>query len=129
ACERVGRRTDRRFLRGRGDRDRRRRELSTRVLGERRGMRRLMGVSRAGARVLLTGASGGVGQAIARRLSRERAQLVLSGRRADVLEALAGELGARALVADLARREEVVGLLASVGEIDVLVANAALPGS
>ena len=88
-----------------------------------------MGVSLAGARVLLTGASGGVGHAIARRLSREGAQLVLSGRRADALEALANELGARALVADLARREEVVGLLASVGEIDVLVANAALPGS
>jgi short-subunit dehydrogenase len=88
-----------------------------------------MGVSLAGARVLLTGASGGVGQAIARRLSREGAQLVLSGRRADALQALADELGARALVVDLARREEVARLLATVGETDVLVANAALPGS
>jgi len=88
-----------------------------------------MPVPLAGARVLLTGASGGLGHALARRLSREGARLVLTGRRADALEALAGELGARALVADLASREELARLLADAGEVDVLVANAALPGS
>jgi short-subunit dehydrogenase len=88
-----------------------------------------MGVPLNGARVLLTGATGGIGGAIARRLSSEGAQLVLTGRRADVLHALGDELGARALVVDLARREEVERLLGMVGEIDLLVANAALPGS
>jgi short-subunit dehydrogenase len=88
-----------------------------------------MAVSLDGARVLLTGATGGIGHALARRLSREGAQLVLTGRRADSLDALASELGAQAHVIDLARREEVERLLATVDEIDVLVANAALPGS
>jgi uncharacterized protein len=88
-----------------------------------------MGVLLDGARVLLTGATGGIGQAIARRLSSEGAQLVLTGRRSDALHALADELGARALVIDLALREEVERLLATAGEIDLLIANAALPGS
>ena len=88
-----------------------------------------MGVRLDGARVLLTGATGGVGQAIARRLSSEGAQLVLTSRRSDALRALADELGGQAIVVDLARREEVERLLAGAGEIDLLVANAALPGS
>ena len=54
-----------------------------------------------GATVLLTGATGGIGHAIARRLRREGADLVLTGRRAEVLAPLAEELGARSLVADL----------------------------
>jgi short-subunit dehydrogenase len=82
-----------------------------------------------GARVLLTGASGGVGQALARRLRAEGSQLVLTGRRREVLEALSSELGARAIVADLAVREDVARLIAEAGEVDVLIANAALAGS
>jgi short-subunit dehydrogenase len=46
-----------------------------------------------------------------------------------VLERLAGELGARAVVCDLSRREEVDRLVAEVGEVDVLVANAGLPAT
>ena len=90
-----------------------------------------MAVALAGARVLLTGASGGIGQAIARRLRVEGSELLLSGRRAEVLEALAVELGggACALAADLASRESVAHLLAAAGTVDVLVANAALPAS
>jgi len=82
-----------------------------------------------GAHVLLTGASGGLGHAIARRLAGEGSSLVLTGRRADALEALGHELHARTIVADLARREEVERLLAEAGPVDVLVANAALPGT
>jgi short-subunit dehydrogenase len=88
-----------------------------------------MGVPIAGARVLLTGASGGIGGAIARRLAAGGARLVLSGRRGEVLDALAAELGARALAADLAEHAEVEALLAGAGELDVLVACAALPAS
>jgi short-subunit dehydrogenase len=80
-------------------------------------------------RVLLTGASGGLGQAIARALSQRGASLVLTGRRADVLEPLAQELGARTLVIDLAVPSEVDRLVGEAGEVDILVANAALPAS
>jgi len=82
-----------------------------------------------GSTVLLTGATGGLGQAIARALSVKGAQLVLTGRRADVLEPLASELGARALAVDLSEASEVDRLLSEAGELDILVANAALPAS
>ena len=79
----------------------------------------------------MTGASGGIGQAIARALHARGASVVLSGRRAEVLERLAGELGERAeaLPADLARADELHSLAEGAGEVDVLVANAALPAS
>jgi uncharacterized protein len=79
--------------------------------------------------VLLTGATGGIGHAIARAFGRERASLILSGRRAELLEPLAEEVGGRAVSCDLARREEVERLAADAGDVDVLVANAALPAS
>jgi short-subunit dehydrogenase len=81
--------------------------------------------------VLLTGASGGIGNAIARALHSRGAELVLSGRRADALERLAGELGERACVvaADLSDHAGTDALLEAAGELDVLVANAALPAS
>ena len=83
----------------------------------------------AGRRVLLTGATGGLGQAVARALAARGAQLLISGRRAEVLEPLATELGARALACDLADRDAVLRLVAEAGEVDVLVANAGLPAS
>ena len=54
-----------------------------------------------GRRVLLTGATGGLGHAIARALAARGASLVLTGRRADVLEPLADEVRGRAVGADL----------------------------
>lgn len=82
-----------------------------------------------GSRVLLTGATGGLGHAIARSLAANGAQLILSGRRVEVLEPLARELDARALAVDLSAAGEVDRLLSEAGEVDILVANAALPGS
>ena len=82
-----------------------------------------------GRSVLVTGATGGIGQAIARAFAAEGARLVLTGRRAEVLEPLVAEVGARAVACDLARPEEVERLLAEVGNVEVLVANAALPAS
>jgi uncharacterized protein len=83
-----------------------------------------------GSNVLLTGASGGLGQAIARTLAAKGAKLTLTGRRGDRLESLAQELpGARAIAVDLGDPQELARLLDQSGEMDILIANAALPGS
>lgn len=82
-----------------------------------------------GRRVLLTGASGGIGRAIARAFADRGAQLILSGRRVDVLESLAAELGAQTLAADLAEREAPARLVEAAAPVDILVANAAVPAS
>lgn len=83
----------------------------------------------AGSRALVTGATGGLGNTIARALHDRGAELVLTGRRTGVLEPLAAELGATAVTADLASAADVERLLDEAGTIDVLVLNAALPGS
>jgi short-subunit dehydrogenase len=83
----------------------------------------------AGATVLLTGATGGIGLAIARAVHERGGKLIVTGRRVDVLEPLAGELGARALAVDLAEPAEIDRLVREAGEIDILIANAALPAS
>ncbi|MBA3808976.1 MAG: SDR family NAD(P)-dependent oxidoreductase [Solirubrobacterales bacterium] len=82
-----------------------------------------------GSTVLLTGATGGLGHAIARSLGARGAKLILTGRRGEVLEPLAAELGARALSVDLSARPELQRLIDTVGDIDILIANAALPAS
>jgi uncharacterized protein len=84
-----------------------------------------------GATVLLTGATGGIGRAIARALGERGARVLLSGRRAEQLEDLRAELGANAevLAADLADREATGALAERAGAVDVLVANAGLPAS
>ena len=80
-----------------------------------------------GQTVLLTGATGGIGDAIARLVAARGGRLVLTGRRLDALESLAADLGARALACDLADRDQVGRLAADAGAVDVLIANAALP--
>jgi short-subunit dehydrogenase len=81
--------------------------------------------------VLLTGATGGLGRAIAGTLAARGAQLVLSSRKPDELAALADSLpgeGHRTVVADLAVEGAGERLINGAGEVDVLVANAGLPG-
>jgi uncharacterized protein len=84
-----------------------------------------------GTTALLTGASGGIGRAVARALHARGARVLLSGRRAAVLDELRAELGERAevLQADLADTANLTALARSAGAVDVLVANAALPAS
>jgi short-subunit dehydrogenase len=78
---------------------------------------------------LVTGASGGLGAAIARCLAAEGVKVVVTGRRHDPLERLARETGATPVVCDLADRADLTDLLARAGQVDVLVSNAALPAS
>ena len=91
-----------------------------------------VGMELAGRTALLTGATGGLGRAIADGPRRPRGEAILSGRRPEALEALAAELpgeGHRALPADLAEPGAAEKLAAEAGEVDVLVANAGLPGT
>jgi short-subunit dehydrogenase len=82
-----------------------------------------------GKRVLLTGATGGIGEAIAKELSSAGAELIITGRRADILERIAAETGATVVLADLADRAQLRSLIEAHPQIDVLIANAALPAS
>jgi short-subunit dehydrogenase len=81
-----------------------------------------------GRSVLVTGATGGLGHAIARRLRDEGCALTVTGRRGDVLEALAQEVDGRSVVADVGRREGVLELVEACGDVDVLVVNAGVSG-
>jgi uncharacterized protein len=83
-----------------------------------------------GATALVTGATGGIGRAIAHALHERGAKVVLSGRRVDVLDEIARELGDRVEVvgADLANRPDVERL-GERTDIDLLIANAALPAA
>lgn len=83
-------------------------------------------------RVLLTGATGGLGRAIALELAGNGAELVLSSRKQAELDALALELpgdGHSVIVSDLAEPGAAEALAAAAGKVDVLVANAGLPAS
>ncbi|HEY3142472.1 MAG TPA: SDR family NAD(P)-dependent oxidoreductase [Acidimicrobiales bacterium] len=83
-----------------------------------------MGGALGGQTALVTGASGGLGQAIARRLAAEGASLVVTGRRQEALDALAADIGGTAVAADLADPSGVDHLVRTVGAPDILVANA-----
>jgi uncharacterized protein len=83
-----------------------------------------------GSTVLLTGATGGLGQAIARALHARGAQLVLSGRRTELLASLATELdGPRTVAVDLGDRVELERLVREAGDVEILIANAGIPAA
>jgi NAD(P)-dependent dehydrogenase (short-subunit alcohol dehydrogenase family) len=78
---------------------------------------------------VITGASSGIGAALAKRLGRQGHRLVLGARRADALRAVAAECGdARAVVVDVTRRKDVERLrdeaLSAFGGVDVWMNNA-----
>ena len=85
-----------------------------------------------GKTALVTGASGGIGEAVARALHAQGATVVLHGTRAEKLEALQNDLGTRAfaLAVNLSDRDAVAGLVdaasALAGPISILVNNAGI---
>jgi 3-oxoacyl-[acyl-carrier protein] reductase len=84
-----------------------------------------------GKTALVTGATGGIGGAIARALHAQGAKVAVSGTRREVLETLAGELGgAPVLPCDLANKDSVEALIPdaekALGQVDILVANAGI---
>ena len=91
-----------------------------------------MSQSIAGKVVLVTGASSGIGKAIARLFAAEGAELALAARSTDRMQALAGEIGGEPHIvsADLTDPAEVERMVADTegryGQIDVLVANAGI---
>lgn len=82
----------------------------------------------AGARVVVTGAGGGIGRAIAVRLAGEGARVVVSDLRLDDVQSLADEIGAHAVAADMSTAEGVASLVDEsrrlLDGIDVFFANA-----
>ena len=80
-----------------------------------------------GKTALVTGASRGIGRAVAAELAHAGAAVVLGYRSGkDEAESLAGELGGRAIQADVSSAEDAARLVAEAGDVDVLVNNAGL---
>ena len=84
--------------------------------------------SLAGRRALVTGASGGIGSAIVRALHAQGAEVVLTGRRREAMEAVAGELGERSRieVAELTDAAAADRLIGAADPVDILVNNAGI---
>jgi short-subunit dehydrogenase len=81
-----------------------------------------------GKTILLTGATGGIGRALASGLRAQGAELILTGRRVDQLQSMASQLGATFAAADLSRPDDVLRLT-EIAPIDILIANAGVHGS
>ena len=73
---------------------------------------------------VVTGASSGIGEATARRLAAEGFDVVLGARRLDRLEAIANEIGGRAIALDVTSTDSVDSFCAQRGDCRVLVNNA-----
>ncbi len=81
------------------------------------------------AHVLITGATGGIGEVLASTLAARGARLIVTGRRPDAVQALADRFGGKAIAADLTDPEAPASIIAAAGRVDILIANAGLPAS
>src|SRR5436190_22738825 len=79
-----------------------------------------------GSRVLVTGASSGLGRAVAVRLGFAGAELVLHGRDRPALESTARMSGGAVVCGDLGEPGEVARLAEAAGAVDLLISNAGL---
>jgi NAD(P)-dependent dehydrogenase (short-subunit alcohol dehydrogenase family) len=82
-----------------------------------------------GKHALVTGGGRGIGQACAQALARAGASVTVVGRNRMNLEAVAAQVGGRAIEADLADRASTDRMLAQVGKVDILVNNAGIAES
>ena len=80
--------------------------------------------------VVVTGAAGGIGQALARRFKAEGAEVALADLHAEPLEALAGEIGGLVVATDVTKESDIAELVrlteAEFGPIDVFCSNAGI---
>lgn len=83
---------------------------------------------------IITGASGGLGPVLARKMAAEGAKVVVTARRYEILQELEREIGSNcfAVAADLTQEKDVEALVAAAiekfGQVDVMINNAAAPG-
>ncbi|HEY8029680.1 MAG TPA: SDR family oxidoreductase [Gaiellaceae bacterium] len=77
---------------------------------------------------LVTGGGRGIGANIARELAHAGMDVVVTGRTAEEVRAVADEVGGRALVGDVSKREDVARWCGDIGAVDLLVNNAGISG-
>jgi 3-oxoacyl-[acyl-carrier protein] reductase len=77
---------------------------------------------------LVTGGGRGIGANIARELAHAGMDVVVTGRTAEEVRAVAEEIGGRPLVGDVSKREDVARWCGDVGAVDLLVNNAGISG-
>jgi 3-oxoacyl-[acyl-carrier protein] reductase len=79
-------------------------------------------------RALVTGGGRGIGAGIARELAKDGWEVVVAARTRDQVEAVAGEIGGRAVALDVTDAEAVERVVAESEPVDLLVANAGIAG-
>jgi NADP-dependent 3-hydroxy acid dehydrogenase YdfG len=75
---------------------------------------------------LVTGGGRGIGANVARSLAADGWSVVVAARSRDQVEAVAAEIGGRALELDVTSRESVDRAVAEAGDVELLVANAGI---
>jgi 3-oxoacyl-[acyl-carrier protein] reductase len=79
-------------------------------------------------RALVTGGGRGIGENIARELAAAGMRVLVTGRTQEQVEAVARDIGGRALIGDVAKREDVERWASEAGDVDLLVCNAGVSG-
>jgi NAD(P)-dependent dehydrogenase (short-subunit alcohol dehydrogenase family) len=77
---------------------------------------------------LVTGGGRGIGAGIARELAQDGWSVVVAARSRDEIDAVADEIGGRAVKVDVSEQESVERMVAEAGEVELLVANAGVSG-